>query len=186
MASIQVISYEEAEGEVKAVYDELIQKRGGLSQVLQIQSLHPATIKSHLQLYLDIMFAQSPLSRAEREMIAVVVSAANQCTYCQVHHTTALLHYWKDKDKVEGLRKDFTTADLSAKEKAMCAYAVGLTVHPQAQAQADFTPELRNVGLSDRAILDVTLVTAYFNFVNRMVLSLGVELEENKGEGYSY
>ncbi len=50
----------------------------------------------------------------------------------------------------------------------------------------DFTNNLRKQGLTDKAILDVALVTSYFNFVNRMVLSLGVQLEEHEGEGYKY
>ncbi len=45
---------------------------------------------------------------------------------------------------------------------------------------------LKETGLDDRAILDATLVVAYFNFVNRMVLSLGVQLEEQNGEGFRY
>jgi len=45
---------------------------------------------------------------------------------------------------------------------------------------------LRNAGFSDSAILDTGLVISYFNFVNRMVLSLGVELEEDSGQNYKY
>lgn len=57
---------------------------------------------------------------------------------------------------------------------------------PAAHEATDFTSALKEAGFSDEAILDVALVTSYFNFVNRMVLSLGVQLEEHKGEGYKY
>lgn len=52
--------------------------------------------------------------------------------------------------------------------------------------EKDLSEELRQYGLSDSAILDATLVVSYFNFVNRMVLNLGVELEEDAGKNYKY
>jgi len=86
MANIKVISYEEATGKLKDIYDGLIEKRGKLADVHTILSLNPDTIIAHLELYSSIMFSHSPLTRAQREMIAVVVSAANGCSYCQQHH----------------------------------------------------------------------------------------------------
>jgi uncharacterized peroxidase-related enzyme len=185
MARIQVIQYEEAEGELKEIYDELIAKRGNLSEVLKIQSLHPS-IRSHTALYMDTMFSKTALSRAEKELIAVVVSVANGCVYCQTHHGSALNNYWKDNSRIDRLKKDYHTADLSQKEIALCDFAVHLTKNPAAHEATDYTSALKEAGLSDEAILDIALVTSYFNFVNRMVMALGVELEEHKGEGYKY
>lgn len=68
----------------------------------------------------------------------------------------------------------------------MCDFAIHLTKHPAAHEQDDYTPKLKELGLTDEAILDVVLVTGYFNFVNRLVLALGVELEDHSGEGYKY
>ncbi len=186
MARINVIQYDVAEGKLKTVYDDLITKRGQLSEVLKIQSLHPSSIKSHTAFYMDIMFSKSALSRAEKEMIAVVVSVANGCIYCQTHHGAALNNYWKDNSRIDRLKKDYHTADLSQKEIALCDFAVHLTQNPAAHEQQNFTSPLKDKGLDDAAILDVVLVTSYFNFVNRMVMALGVELEEHKGEGYKY
>jgi uncharacterized peroxidase-related enzyme len=186
MSRIEVIEYENAQGDLQVVYDEIIDKRGALSEVLKIQSLHPASLKSHMQLYLDIMFAQSPLSRQQRELIAVVVSVANQCEYCTVHHTAALNNYWKDDSRIQMLTKDYKQAGLPGAEIAMCDFAVHLTTSPGDHGRADFTATLKQHSFTDRAILDITLVTAYFNFVNRMVLSLGVLLESQQGEGFKY
>ncbi len=186
MARINVIQYDAAEGELKTVYDDLITKRGQLSEVLKIQSLHPSSIRSHTTLYMDIMFSKTALSRAEKELIAVVVSVANGCVYCQVHHGSALNNYWKDNSRIDRLKKDYHTADISQKEIALCNFAVHLTQNPAAHEQQNFTSPLKDKGLDDAAILDVVLVTSYFNFVNRMVMALGVELEEHKGEGYKY
>ncbi len=128
----------------------------------------------------------SNVPRAEKELIAVVVSVANGCVYCQVHHGSALNNYWKDNSRIDRLKKDYHTADLSQKEIALCDFAVHLTQNPAAHEQQNFTSPLNDKGLDDAAILDVVLVTSYFNFVNRMVLSLGVQLEAHQGEGYKY
>jgi uncharacterized peroxidase-related enzyme len=186
MARIQVIQEEDAGVELKEVYDELVQKRGKLSEVLKVQSLHPASIQSHVSLYMDIMFSNTALSRAEKELIAVVVSTANGCLYCQTHHGAALNAYWKDDARIAGLKKDYQSVSLPVKELLLCRFAVHLTKDPAAHEATDFTLELKKAGFSDEAILDIALVTSYFNFVNRMVLSLGVQLEEHKGEGYNY
>jgi len=186
MPRIKVIDYNKAAGTLKSIYDDLIQKRGKLSEVLMVQSLHPASIVSHINFYMDIMFSKTHLSRAEKELVAVVVSVANGCTYCQTHHGAALQAYWKDAERIALLKKDYRTATLSPKEVAMCDFAVHLTKNPAAHEATDFTSALKEAGFSDDAILDVALVTSYFNFVNRMVLSLGVQLEEHQGEGYKY
>lgn len=186
MSRIASIPYEQADGELKSIYDDLIHKRGRLSAVLMIQSLSPATIKSHTQLYLDIMFAQSPLTRIEREVIATVVSVANRCHYCQIHHSTALNNYWKDDIRVQKLLENYRAADLSEKELIICNYAIHLTKNPGEHESTNFTEQLKKVGCDDRAILDITLVTSYFNFVNRMVLALGVQLENEFVDGYKY
>lgn len=186
MARIKVTQPEEAEGVLKNIYDTLIEKRGKISEVLKIQSLHPQSIQSHLNLYMDIMFGKTSLSRAEKEMIAVVVSVANGCVYCQSHHSEALNHYWKDASRIELLKKNFHTAGLNFKEEALCAFAIHLTLHPQDHESRNCTIMLKAAGITDEGILDTSLVTAYFNFVNRMVLSLGVELENDTGKGYKY
>lgn len=97
MPHIKVIEHNEAEGDLKVIYDDLVAKRGKLAEVHKIQSLNPESIVKHMDLYMSIMYSKSPLSRAQREMIAVVVSAANNCRYCQIHHSDALNHYWKDQ-----------------------------------------------------------------------------------------
>lgn len=186
MSRIKVISHEEATGRLKEIYDELIVKRGKLAEVHTIQSLRPESIVKHIDLYLEIMFSKSELSRAEREMMAVVVSKTNGCVYCQKHHAEALNNYWKDAEKTENFRISYSNVHLNDKELMLCRFAEQLTMNPESAEKNDITKDLRNVGLSDSAILDATLVVAYFNFVNRIVLALGVELEKDAGTGYKY
>lgn len=186
MAYIKVIPIQEAEGKLKEIYEDLIKRRGKLAAVHQIQSLNPASIVQHMDLYMCIMFGRSPLTRAHREMMAVVVSAANHCEYCISHHAEALNHFWKDPDKVRALSEDYQQVELTEGEKALCDYAYDLTCHPEKVEESMQIQRLKGVGWEDRAILDAALVISYFNFVNRMVLGLGVHLEEEGSQGYSY
>ncbi|WP_303918744.1 peroxidase-related enzyme [Draconibacterium sediminis] len=186
MNRIRVIEPEEATGRLKEIYDDLIKKRGKLADVHKIQSLRPESITAHMDLYLEIMFTKSELSRAEREMMAVVVSVANGCEYCQMHHAQALNHYWKNDKKVNRLRTDFEHAALTARELVLCSFANLLTVNPEAYRNEKYLAPLKKIGITDNGILDATLVVAYFNFVNRIVLALGLEVTDNEMRGYEY
>lgn len=186
MPFIEVIQHSDAEGRLKEIYDDLVQKRGKLAEVHKIQSLNPETIVAHMELYLKIMFGKSPLRRYQREMMAVVVSKNNDCKYCIRHHAEALLHFWKDEEKVKLLSQDFNKVELEEKDNLLCQLAAKLTRSPNFEGKNILLDKLRAQGLSDRAILDATLVIAYFNFVNRIVLGLGVNLEEDGGGGYEY
>lgn len=186
MSRIKVIKHEEATGRLKEIYDELVQKRGKLADVHAIQSLRPESIVKHFDLYMEIMFSKSELTRAEREMMAIVVSVSNGCEYCQLHHAQALNHYWKNDDRINRLRIDFEKADLNQRELILSSFANLLTVAPETYKDEKYLDLLKKVGLSDSAILDATLVVSYFNFVNRIVLALGLEAREIEIQGYKY
>ena len=81
MAWIQVIDEKQATGELKAQYDEVQRTRGRVSNVMKVHSLDPKSMNLHLDLYVHLMFGKSALTRAQREMIALVVSATNGCHY---------------------------------------------------------------------------------------------------------
>jgi len=81
MAWIKVIQESEAEGELKQLYDRLTEPWGGVDHILKIHSLNPASLRAHFELYKTLMRGKSGLSRAQREMIALVVSATNHCHY---------------------------------------------------------------------------------------------------------
>ncbi len=186
MAINENIEPEEATGTLEEIYEDLKKKRGKLAQIHKIQSLNPESITAHMDLYMSVMFSKSPLSRAQREMMAVVVSAANDCEYCQQHHGQALNHYWKDRERVKNLRKDYNKLDLDNVDKRLCQLAKVLTKNPDGMDKDEHLQPLKNTGLADRAILDAVLVISYFNFVNRMVLGLGVETNEEEMQGYKY
>ena len=82
MAWIRTIAPGEATGLLRRLYDEALARAGKVFNVLSIQSLRPEVLEIGVKLYEELMFSpKSPLSRAQREMIAVAVSRANQCHY---------------------------------------------------------------------------------------------------------
>jgi alkylhydroperoxidase family enzyme len=80
MAWITAIDYEQAEGELRRHYDLAI-KRGRVYNIVKIMGLRPAHLKASIDLYLAVMHGPGGLTRAQREMLAVAVSKANDCHY---------------------------------------------------------------------------------------------------------
>lgn len=184
MPWIEVVAEDEAAGEVKEAYEKVVRERGKLSNIMRVQSLNAAAMARHLDLYVTLMFGESALTRPERELIAVVVSAANRCEYCVRHHAEPLRAYWKDDARVEKVAAAWRDAPLSSRERALAAYADKLTRAPGGMTEEDVAA-LRAEGLSDRDVLDVDMITAYFNFVNRIAAGLGVEFTAEEVGGYN-
>lgn len=185
MAWIRVIDEKDADEKLKAAYGKIKGARGKVANILKIHSLKPETMLAHEELYLTLLFRNSGLSREEREIIATVVSAANDCEYCIRHHAEALNHYWNDQDRIDSLIRDPSTANLTAREQAIVLYAAKLTQYAGDMQEQDIDA-LRQTGLSDGDILSINLIASYFNFVNRIALGLGVEFSEEEVKGYNY
>ena len=81
MAYIRVIQENEAEGALERIYRAATDRAGKVYNVVKIQGLSPRALRASVSLYTAIMLGDSELSRAEREMLAVVVSQANDCHY---------------------------------------------------------------------------------------------------------
>jgi uncharacterized peroxidase-related enzyme len=81
MAYIRVISEENAQGSLREAYAVAASSRGRVAEILRIHSVHPQALLDHLKLYRELMFGESELTRAEREMLAVTVSVVNECRY---------------------------------------------------------------------------------------------------------
>lgn len=81
MAWIRIIPRDEAEGPLREEYEAAERRAGRVWKIVAVMSQNPRTMKASMGIYLAIMYGPSPLSRAQREMLAVVVSAANRCHY---------------------------------------------------------------------------------------------------------
>ncbi len=186
MPWIREIEEDKAGGKLKEIYENIKKNRGKLSNIMKIQSLMPDVMESHLKLYMDIMFNKnSGITREEKELIAVIVSAINDCPYCVSHHAEALNAYWKDPAKIQQVINDYKTVDLPVRTFAILSYAEKLTLYPGSVDEHDIE-NLQLHGISDEDILNINLVVSYFNFVNRIANGLGVEHSDEEVKGYVY
>ena len=182
MGWISEIPDDEAQGPLREIYAAIKAQRGKVARILSVHSLDPGALQHHLDLYMHLMFAPGPLSRREREAIAVTVSAANGCAYCVAHHLEALRRYEKDEaifDKVREAPEQLTNPRL----RAMLLYAHKLTIAPATMDEAQVAA-LHTEGLTDQEVLRINLITAYFNFVNRIALGLGVTADAQEVAGF--
>jgi uncharacterized peroxidase-related enzyme len=151
-----------------AVCDEKI---GFLPNVLAAYTFDEAKLRAFIGFYNDLMLEDSPLSRLEREMIAVVVSSANRCYYCQVAHGQAVRQLSGDPALGELLVMNFRAAQLSPRHRAMLDFAHKVTVTPDGIVEAD-RERLRAAGFDDRAVWDIAAVASFFNMTNRMATAV--------------
>lgn len=177
MSWIETIDESDAVGELAALYKRAGNPNGTVDNVMKVHALNPDSLRTHFELYVQAMHKPSPLTRAEREMVAVVVSRLNGCRYCKDHHLAGLKRLLPDErhHHADDLAVGRRTA-LTDREQALVDYAMKLTTNPQNMAEDD-VQSLRDAGLDDRAVLDLAQCIGYFNYVNRIVTGLGVSLE---------
>ena len=185
MAWIKAIPEDKATGDLKRTYEEVARARGKISNIMRAQSLNPNALRFFLGLYVSLMYGKSGLSRAEREMIATAISAHNRCDYCVSHHAEALRFYLKNGEQLGALKQGILPASVDERGKALVNYALKVSLQPGAVTKGDLE-NLRRVGISDSEILDLVLLTAYTNYVNRVAQGLGVEHDEQEARGYKY
>ncbi len=147
------------------------------ANVLRVHSLRVDLLKIHMDLYETLMFKDGRLNRSDREMIGVVVSKANECPYCVSHHQQALNFVSSKNKDMEMVAIDYKLANLTDKQLAICVYAEKLTKTPYKMVEKD-VENLRSQQIDDQGIFEINQIVAYFNYVNRIVFGLGVELEE--------
>ncbi|MCB2211748.1 peroxidase-related enzyme [bacterium] len=184
MPWIQVIPETGADDSVRTAYERIAGKRGRVANVFKIQSLDLESMLAHLDLYTSLMYGKDGLTREQCELIGVAVSATNKCPYCVRHHTEALNRYWRDHNRAALFALDVKQYPLLPAERAMLDYAIKLTKTPNEMNEADVAA-LREVGFDDRKILLINQIASYFNYVNRLVLGLGVTIEDDT-DGFAY
>jgi uncharacterized peroxidase-related enzyme len=176
MPWIKTVEPEEATGELKSEYEKAVCRAGKVFNILKLQSLKPQTLKASMELYLATMYTASGLSRAEREMLATVVSWANQCFYWIEAHGEDLRRESRNPEFAQRVKRNYEFAQLSPREKALCKFAELLTRAPAAIRSQD-VETLRIHGLSDSDVLDAVEVISYFNYINRVADGLGIDPE---------
>jgi uncharacterized peroxidase-related enzyme len=143
------------------------EKLGFVPNVLQAYAFDMPKLEAFVAMYNDLMLAPSGLSKLEREMIAVAVSAHNRCYYCLVAHGAAVRQLSGDRALGELMVMNYRAARLSTRHRAMLDFAVKLSAEPWAVEEED-RARLRKAGFSARDIWDIAAVTGFFNMSNRV------------------
>jgi len=159
--------------DVGKYFDICQEKLGMIPNVLTAYSQNLKQLDGFSRLYNELMMGESELSKLEREMVAVVVSAENKCFYCLVAHGAAVRVLSGDPTLGEHLVMNYRTATLDKRQRAMLDYASLLT-HSPATVGEEQVQALRDAGFSDGGIWDLGNVIGFYNMSNRVAITSGM------------
>jgi uncharacterized peroxidase-related enzyme len=157
--------------DLKTLWRKCADKLGFVPNVYSAYSLKPQRLRNFMAMYNEIMLSDSGLSKLEREMVAVVVSAANRCYYCLVAHGAAVRMLSGDPELGEMMALNYRVAALGPRQRAMLDYAWKMTKTPWLIDDMDRV-DLQKAGLTAEDIFDLTETIALFNLSNRMASGL--------------
>jgi uncharacterized peroxidase-related enzyme len=143
------------------------EKSGFVPNVFLVLAHRPDEFRAFFAYNDAVMERDSGLTKAEREMIVVATSAANQCLYCVISHGAILRIRAKNALVADQIATNYRKADITPRQKAMLDFALKVCNAAQTTSEADFA-ELRKHGFSDDDIWDIAAITAFFGLSNRM------------------
>jgi len=181
MSFIKIISYKEAANSLKRLYDKVKGPNDNIDNIMLVHGLRPHTLVGHMALYKNILHhSNNTIPKWFLETIGVYVSILNECSYCIDHHFHGLKRILNDDIKAELIKKKLITNSFETffdrDYSLVLRYAEKLTKTPS-QVTKDQIVELINIGVDDGQILEINQVISYFNYANRTVLGLGVNIE---------
>ena len=143
------------------------EKAGFIPNVFLTLAHRPDEFRAFFAYHDALMLKESGLSKAEREMIVVATSSANDCHYCVVAHGAILRIYAKNPLIADQVAVNYRQADITPRQRAMLDFALKVALQPQQLEDADFVP-LREFGFSNDDIWDIGGIAAFFALSNRM------------------
>ena len=181
MAWIKTIDYGEAEGKLKKLYKRVKGPNDNVDNVLKIHSLRPHTLNGHMVLYKSVLHhKENAFPKWYLETVGTYVSHLNQCSYCFDHHAQGVRKNLADNVRfheiVKAIKTDSFEGIFDDKLKAGIDYAKQLTLNHAAISENSIS-DLKKVGFDDGEILEINQLVSYFNYVNRMVVGLGVNTD---------
>lgn len=154
-------------------FDICDEKLGFVPNVLRAFAFDVKKLNAFTAMYNDLMLGDSTLSKLEREMIAVAVSAENHCHYCLVAHGQAVRALSGDPTLGAALVTNYRVASISAKQRSMLDFALKVTKGSATVEETD-RETLRNEGFGDRDIWDIVAIASFFNMTNRLASATGM------------
>jgi len=181
MSWIKIINYEDAESRLKKIYDRIKGPNNNVDNILLIHSLRPHTLIGHMTLYKNVLHhSNNTLPKWYLEAIGVYVSFLNRCDYCFDHHYAGFKKLYNNDAESEKFKQAVINDNLEGIFKnnylAGFQYAKELTLNHN-DIKNENIDLLRKKGFTDGEILEINQVASYFNYVNRTVVGLGVDIK---------
>jgi uncharacterized peroxidase-related enzyme len=185
---VQAISYlrvpdeEEWPVEIREFAESFRTKLGFVPNILRSFALLPDHYLGWWRYFDDLMRGPgSALTKAQREMVAVVVSVENDCHYCMLSHGAACRIRTRDPVLTDTLLTNHRRADLPAPERAMLDYAVKVATAAHEMKGADIEA-MRDAGWGDEEILHVIEIASMFSFTGRLANAIGLIANAEYGD----
>jgi uncharacterized peroxidase-related enzyme len=154
---------EDIRGRILAVQE----KAGFVPNVFLTLAHRPDEFRAFFDYHDALMLREGGLTKAEKEMIVVATSGANECQYCVVAHGAILRVYARDPLIADQVAINYRKADISARQREMLEFAIKVALDSRSVGDADFE-RLREQGFSDQDIWDIGAIAAFFALSNRM------------------
>ena len=183
MTWISTISYDDADGALKKLYDRIKGPDNNVDNIMLAHSLRPHSMEGHMSLYKYVLHhPHNTLPKSYLETVGIWVSMLNECRYCVEHHFSGLSRLINDHARIAVIRQSMEQKNLEqafeGKDLAGLEYAEKLTTNAATVSKEDIE-SMRNAGLDDGQILEINQVSAYFAYANRMVLGLGINTDSD-------
>jgi uncharacterized peroxidase-related enzyme len=153
--------------DIRARILEVQEKAGFVPNVFIALAHRPDEFRAFFAYHDALMLKECGLTKAEREMIVVATSGANDCLYCIVAHGALLRIYAKHPLVADQVAVNYRKADITARQKAMLAFAMKVALRSAEIEDADFAA-LREHGFTDEDVWDIGAIAAFFALSNRM------------------
>jgi uncharacterized peroxidase-related enzyme len=153
--------------DIRARMLEVQEKAGFIPNVFLALAHRPDEFRAFFAYHDALMLRDSALTKAEREMIVVATSGANDCLYCIVAHGAILRVYAKNPFVADQVAVNYRKAEITERQKAMLEFALKVALRSAEIEETDFEA-LREHGFSDEDIWDIGAIAAFFALSNRM------------------
>ena len=182
LSHLQVPNEKEIPLELQEIFDGHVEKQleqnGFVNNLFKVLPLNAAQYKGFLDFKYSLFNEETCyLSTADKEMIGLVVSSTNNCSYCLTTHSDILRGLTKNPGWVDQLSYNYRSAKLTDKQRALCDYAYRATRYPN-EITTKEVDLLREAGFNDHEVLEAAFAVGFFNYTNRWVSTIGAIANE--------
>ncbi|MBR7995546.1 peroxidase-related enzyme [Burkholderia cenocepacia] len=162
-----VPALEDLPDDIRARIAAVREKSGFIPNVFLTLAHRPDEFRAFMAYHDALMDKPGNLSKAEREMIVVATSAANQCQYCVIAHGAILRIRAKDPLIADQVATNYRKADITARQRAMLDFAMKVSQAAHQVGEPDFDT-LKTHGFTEDDIWDIAAISAFFGMSNRI------------------